>query len=169
VHSALKETRSHPRTGCARVTVLTIRGQLLVLRAAELLMQIRRRARPLRPSVDPQRVEVSVFREFLPRRHCNKAVAVKMFAEQPSPAALQWSPKTSVSACGSVSHELGHQRGEAFRIGGCSSRTGAGGDRMQRDSIRRHQNEGTHCSSTEQAFFTPFEIGHSDRSHIAVA
>ena len=56
------------------------------------------------------------------------------FAEQPSPAALQVVAE-DLGERMRCSDDLGHQRGGALRIGGCSKRTGADGDRMQRASI----------------------------------
>ena len=60
------------------------------------------------------------------------------FVEQPSPAALQVVAERLGERM-RCSHGLGHQRGGARRIGACSSRTGADGDRMQRASISSHR------------------------------
>ena len=56
------------------------------------------------------------------------------FAEQPSPAALQVVAE-DLGERMRCSDDIGHQRGGVLRIGDCSSRTGADGDRMQRASI----------------------------------
>ena len=56
------------------------------------------------------------------------------FAEQPSPAALPV-VVNDLDERMRCSDEIDHQRGETLRIGGCSKRTGADGDRMQGASI----------------------------------
>ena len=60
------------------------------------------------------------------------------FAEQPSPAALQVVAERLDERM-RCSDGIGHQRGGVLRIGVCSSRTGANGDRMQRASISSHR------------------------------
>ena len=60
------------------------------------------------------------------------------FVEQPSPAALQVVAE-DLGERMRCSDDLGQQRGGTLQIGGCSKRTGADGDRMQRASVSSHR------------------------------
>ena len=82
--------------------------------------------------------------------------SVKNEAESFESAAVAAAREQMVTVCNvpaSAEPMLGSQT--TWRRWSCSAR------RHKRQLLQELQNEGKHCSSTKQAFFTPFEIGHS--------